>query len=586
MTGFGSRPDDDREAVRALYVDGEAATEDVADAAAERGDIELASETDCDDAIDRLGSESFDCVIAGDFGASQEDFLAAVDAPLVLYVDDPAGVPDEAVEAADALVERGNGERSRRLLVAKLRDLGRGTAPDAPAALASTDRTSHFLVYEDGSVVWATDEFRDVFPVAAAPVPVPDSADFFERLTALLADDPEAVRALRSEESAVFSVPGVDEPVAYRCAASDLPDALGPVRLVTVEEVPLADAEAERPLDQYRRAVEAAADPLVVLDGDARLRLLNDAAAALLGQPRASLLRTELPALLSDASGADLRQAVARALDEGAPVETELRITAPGGCERRFEAAATPLPGADAVAATLRDVSEYARRVDDLELLTQVLTRVLRHDVRTGLTVIRGQAEVIADRADGEVAEMAETIVRRCGGVVETAEKVRAIEDVLDSDAERTPIDVRAAVDAVSETYPDAEFDVQISESVRVAAHPALPHAVENLIENAVEHGEADEAAPRVAVAAEVDGDWVSLSIADDGPGIDDSVLEVLERREETPLKHGTGVGLWLVDWVIDRSGAEIDFETGDDGTTVTLRLERASSPNGGPGQR
>jgi signal transduction histidine kinase len=208
------------------------------------------------------------------------------------------------------------------------------------------------------------------------------------------------------------------------------------------------------------------------------------------------------------------------------------------------------------------------------------------------LTVVRGQAEVLAERTDGEQRRMAETIVDRSEQLVETTEKARAIERVIDSDEGRVALDLRSVVNRsvanVAAVHGDAEYDVRITEQVPVRAHRALPYAVENLVENAVEHSSTSPASqarrdavdhgdgtPSVTITAVDDGDGtVELRITDDGPGISQSELDVLADREETPLQHGSGVGLWLVSWVVERSGGDLDFDTGDDGTTVTVRLD------------
>ncbi|MFC7196228.1 sensor histidine kinase [Halosimplex aquaticum] len=220
-------------------------------------------------------------------------------------------------------------------------------------------------------------------------------------------------------------------------------------------------------------------------------------------------------------------------------------------------------------------MTERERREDELDLLKQVLTRVLRHDVRTGLTVVRGQAEVLAERTTGEERRMAETIVDRSEELVATAEKARAIERVIDSDEGRVTLDLRSVVNRsvanVSAAHSAAEYDVRITEQVPVHVHRAFPYAVENLIENAVTHCEDDAS---VTVSATADDGTVALRIDDDGPGISQEELDVLDEREETPLKHGTGVGLWLVSWVVERSGGELSFDTDGEGTTVTLRLD------------
>lgn len=48
--------------------------------------------------------------------------------------------------------------------------------------------------------------------------------------------------------------------------------------------------------------------------------------------------------------------------------------------------------------------------------------------------------------------------------------------------------------------------------------------------------------------------------------------MRVFEQAKETKLHHGSGLGLWLVWWGVDRLGGEVWFDV-DGGTTVTLAL-------------
>jgi signal transduction histidine kinase len=48
----------------------------------------------------------------------------------------------------------------------------------------------------------------------------------------------------------------------------------------------------------------------------------------------------------------------------------------------------------------------------------------------------------------------------------------------------------------------------------------------------------------------------------------------VISAGEETPLEHGAGLGLWLVNWIVTRYGGSFQI-AGDpgEGTTATIRL-------------
>ncbi len=45
--------------------------------------------------------------------------------------------------------------------------------------------------------------------------------------------------------------------------------------------------------------------------------------------------------------------------------------------------------------------------------------------------------------------------------------------------------------------------------------------------------------------------------------------LDVLTAGEETDLNHGSGIGLWVVNWVVTRYGGELSFETPPEGGSL-----------------
>ena len=70
------------------------------------------------------------------------------------------------------------------------------------------------------------------------------------------------------------------------------------------------------------------------------------------------------------------------------------------------------------------------------------------------------------------------------------------------------------------------------------------------------------------------------MSVADDGPGIPSSERALIsEEQEITQLRHASGLGLWLVNWVVTQSGGWLSFEDNDPrGTVVTLHVPLALS--------
>ncbi|WP_226040603.1 PAS domain S-box protein [Natrinema sp. DC36] len=226
------------------------------------------------------------------------------------------------------------------------------------------------------------------------------------------------------------------------------------------------------------------------------------------------------------------------------------------------------------------DITAQKQREKRLE----ILNRVLRHDLRNGMNIINGCAEMLPDTiADGN-REYVETIRNRASELTGLAEKTRAVERVLDrEEVPAGPIDLSAAVERAAdrlERAHEVDIDCSLPDRTFARADEYLQTAVFQILENAVEHS--DRARPTIDVTLRdrSDDEIVTVSIADDGPGMPDEERELLEGdREITQLRHGSGLGLWLVNWIVRQAGGRLSFADNDPrGTVVTLEVPRADT--------
>ncbi|MDY6776437.1 MAG: sensor histidine kinase [Halobacteria archaeon] len=76
----------------------------------------------------------------------------------------------------------------------------------------------------------------------------------------------------------------------------------------------------------------------------------------------------------------------------------------------------------------------------------------------------------------------------------------------------------------------------------------------------------------------------VEIRVSDNGPGVPESDVGVLgDEQNIEPLYHGSGLGLWLVNWIVKRSMGEISFEEKEPRGTVVrmcLRDEKTEHPD------
>lgn len=229
-------------------------------------------------------------------------------------------------------------------------------------------------------------------------------------------------------------------------------------------------------------------------------------------------------------------------------------------------------PTTDGVIVTMRDITERYRH----QQRRRVMNRVLRHDLRNDMNVVVGHAEILVDALDDDYVRHAETIEQKASNLVQIGEKVRKIDQRLhgrDREFKRIELAriVRKEVQSIHETYPDASIRTRL-EDVSIWGDMLVRTAVTNLIENAVEHN--DRPTPEVDIVATYADETgrIELTVSDNGSGIPEAERRVITSGVETPLEHISGLGLWLVKWIVEGMDGELTIETKEThGTIITL---------------
>ncbi|WP_254271281.1 sensor histidine kinase [Haloarcula marina] len=255
-------------------------------------------------------------------------------------------------------------------------------------------------------------------------------------------------------------------------------------------------------------------------------------------------------------------------------IQTGLKALEQGRYESRLS-----FGGSTEMTRIAAEFNELAQRLEERRTQLQVLSRVFRHNLRNDLTVALGRIGVLTERVDAETElEQLDTVASTLEDLAETGEKVRVVEDVLDGEKliER-PVDIVAVVDrAVSAVNHSGEITHDGPPECLVVGNELLGRAVREILKNTSEHA---GAAPQVEIEVRTQGSTVELVVRDDGPGIPENELRVLEERKEDPLDHSNGVGLWLVTWIVGEAGGDVTAERlPTNGTEIRLSLRQHDS--------
>jgi len=331
--------------------------------------------------------------------------------------------------------------------------------------------------------------------------------------------------------------------------------------------VDMTERKRARQVIDQAEAMEASMDGMAILDGDEYV-YANRAHADIYGydSPEA-LVGSSWRINYDDAGIEQFESSVLPSVEAGAEWRGEATGVRADGSRFPQELSLSPLSDGRYIC-VVRDITErhrYEERLERQRDNLEILNQVVRHDIRNDLQVVLGYAESIRRFVEDERLDHVEQVVRNARDAVEITETAGDVAEVmLTADTETEPVGIRRPlIDQIEESraaYADAVVTTEGSiPNATVRADDMLGSVFRNLLTNAIEHN--DAAVCEVTVAARRTDDRITVRIADNGPGIPDERKEAIFEEGEAGLDGGTGLGLYLVETLVDRYGGDIRVE-------------------------
>jgi signal transduction histidine kinase len=230
------------------------------------------------------------------------------------------------------------------------------------------------------------------------------------------------------------------------------------------------------------------------------------------------------------------------------------------------------------------------RRVEELAALEssrfdrqRAFLRDTAHAIRTPVTIARGNIELLQlDSDDPQLKEDSDQVLHQLDRLHEMARRLLVIEALQTADlydAER--IDVGALVADAGRRWSSAAMRAwHLSAPISVEAtvdRLRLEESIDAMVENALRF---TSVGGTIRMSCRADNDYITIEVADDGPGIPPAdrrhVFERFFHRHPLGEEPGTGLGLALVEAVSTAFGGDVlAGEAPEGGALVHMRIRR-----------
>ncbi|MFJ1807814.1 MULTISPECIES: sensor histidine kinase [unclassified Streptomyces] len=258
------------------------------------------------------------------------------------------------------------------------------------------------------------------------------------------------------------------------------------------------------------------------------------------------------------------------------------------------------LPSEPGLAALVKDVNTLAAALADTERRRARLISEVAHEMRTPITILRGQIEGIADGIftpdEAMFASLADDLDRLQRLAGDLSSLSRSEEGAFDLHRKSTDVAMlaRSTAERLRPQYDDQKVTLIVDADTPVAAFcdpDRITQVLVNLLGNALA---ASDPHGHVVLSARTEpspGHHVIVRVMDDGIGIAEHDLERIFHRFErlehpgrTAAAGGSGIGLTIARGIVRAHGGDINAESDGlgKGATFTLRLPQADVPGVG----
>ena len=342
-------------------------------------------------------------------------------------------------------------------------------------------------------------------------------------------------------------------------------------------------AELERSVQRYADLYDHLPMPYLTVTPAGQIVRANRAATEWLRGAAGGLVDSSIRKLFDPYDAGRLAAHLENCACGGAASTIELTLRLSAGETAMVQIATRPAPAnpeakplVHLAIADLTKLKQAQRVLEDINREQEAFNYSISHDLRAPLVTINNYASIVLGEHAGQLDEEGRVMVERIRAAAarmeEMLKRLLAYSTLAREPVTLEPVNIETVIKELliehrtQITERQAEIQVEGPLLFLVRGAPGLLSQVfANLLSNALKYTAPDEA-PRVRIFAGDAGEKVTVSVADQGIGIDPRYLErvfkIFERLHGYSRYPGSGVGLAIARRAVERMNGRIWCES------------------------
>ena len=231
-------------------------------------------------------------------------------------------------------------------------------------------------------------------------------------------------------------------------------------------------------------------------------------------------------------------------------------------------------------------IIDLNNQLNELNQELDSFSYTISHDLNTPLTVIKLNAQLMKRiiKPEDNTNKYLENIVNQVDTMSDMIKNVLELSKIKKSEIELKKIEVDLLINKLAEdskvSFDTPHTEIIIENTPEVLGDPTMVYQVfGNVIGNAIKYS-SKSSNPTVKIIGEVFNNEVTYKITDNGIGIDkkdaDKMFKIFSRMSNAKAFNGNGVGLNIVQHLMEKMGGAISYESESGvGTTFILKFKK-----------